>query len=262
MAASFVAYIDESGDEGFVFNEDGSGSSRWFVLSAAIVRKELDSKTVQLFRTLRGILGKHDKAPLHFCKIKHEHRLPILRAIAQHDVRITTIALHKPSMKRERFAGEKHRLYRYATRFLLERVSWYCRDHRTAGKGDGSVDLIFSNRGQMSYDDIKAYLELLKERRAFFDVRVDWTVIDPVKVQAVNHSDLAGLQMADFIASGIKCAIEPNRWGDTEGKYLSILKPVFYRHSGKTLRYGLKFYPNDLPEMTAANPHLAEFADI
>jgi hypothetical protein len=36
MAASFVVYIDESGDEGFVFKPDGSGSSRWFVLGAAV----------------------------------------------------------------------------------------------------------------------------------------------------------------------------------------------------------------------------------
>jgi len=29
MNPSFMVYIDESGDEGFVFNGDGSGSSRW-----------------------------------------------------------------------------------------------------------------------------------------------------------------------------------------------------------------------------------------
>jgi hypothetical protein len=28
MNPSFMVYIDESGDEGFVFNPDGSGSSR------------------------------------------------------------------------------------------------------------------------------------------------------------------------------------------------------------------------------------------
>ena len=37
MNSSFVVYVDESGDEGFVFNGDGSGSSRWFVLSAAVI---------------------------------------------------------------------------------------------------------------------------------------------------------------------------------------------------------------------------------
>lgn len=32
MKSNFIAYVDESGDEGFVFNADGAGSSRWFVL--------------------------------------------------------------------------------------------------------------------------------------------------------------------------------------------------------------------------------------
>ena len=35
MSASFVVYVDESGDEGFSF---GQGSSDWFVLSAVITR--------------------------------------------------------------------------------------------------------------------------------------------------------------------------------------------------------------------------------
>jgi hypothetical protein len=47
MAASFVAYIDESGDEGFKF---AKGSSEWFVLSAAITRKRFDVATVKTSR--------------------------------------------------------------------------------------------------------------------------------------------------------------------------------------------------------------------
>lgn len=39
MTASFTVYIDESGDEGFVFHPDERGSSRWLVLSAAVFRK-------------------------------------------------------------------------------------------------------------------------------------------------------------------------------------------------------------------------------
>ena len=42
MTASFVAYVDESGDEGFKFLPNEQGSSRWFVLSALVVRKEND----------------------------------------------------------------------------------------------------------------------------------------------------------------------------------------------------------------------------
>jgi hypothetical protein len=36
MKSSFVAYADESGDEDLVFNADSSGSSRCFILWAAV----------------------------------------------------------------------------------------------------------------------------------------------------------------------------------------------------------------------------------
>ena len=50
MNPSFVVYIDESGDEGFVFNGDGSGSSRWFVLSATVIRKVNDLQIVSCLK--------------------------------------------------------------------------------------------------------------------------------------------------------------------------------------------------------------------
>lgn len=37
---AYRVYVDESGDEGFVFKPDGSGSLRWLVLSALVVREE------------------------------------------------------------------------------------------------------------------------------------------------------------------------------------------------------------------------------
>ena len=58
MTSSFVAYMDESGDEGFKFLPNDQGSSRWFVLSALVIRKENDLQVVQLARQARVILKK------------------------------------------------------------------------------------------------------------------------------------------------------------------------------------------------------------
>lgn len=66
MNPSFVDYIDESGDEGFVFNGDGSGSSRWFVLSAAVIRKVNDLQMVSCPKDVRSVLGKPPKTSLHW----------------------------------------------------------------------------------------------------------------------------------------------------------------------------------------------------
>jgi len=58
MKSSFVAYVDESGDEGFVFHPDGTGSSRWFVLTAAVIRQTNDLQMVSCLKEVRDILKK------------------------------------------------------------------------------------------------------------------------------------------------------------------------------------------------------------
>ena len=74
MASSFTAYIDESGDEGFVFLPGEKGSSRWLVLSAVVFRKAKDLEAVRVMREVRTLLGKDPKKALHFREMKHEHR--------------------------------------------------------------------------------------------------------------------------------------------------------------------------------------------
>lgn len=258
----FKVYIDESGDEGFVFNADGSGSRRWLVLSALIVRRSNDLQLVGLMRSVRELLAKRPNQQLHFSDLKHEQRVPYVRKIAGAPVRTVTILVHKPSIKEpEKFQSEKFLLYRYATRYLLERVSWLCRDQRTAKEGDGRADLIFSNRSSMSYEDLRGYLHVLKSQSDPMDVRIDWSVIDPESVRAVNHDQLAGLQAADAVASSFYYAVALNRYGEAEAKYASLLMPTVYQHKQSRLGYGLKFWPEDLGKLKSANPHLAWFAD-
>ena len=139
MKPSFIAYVDESGDEGFVFNADGSGSSRWFVLSAAVIRAYL--------------------------------------------------------------------------RLLLKQSE--------------------ANPSQ---------------------VQIDRTVIDPERISAVEHSKLAGLQVADAVASGFHFALKVNRYGETETSYLPHLKKTIYRHKAEALGYGLKLWPEDLATVKAKAP--------
>ena len=260
MAASFTVYIDESGDEGFIFYPNERGSSRWLVLSAAVFRKNNDLDAVRLMREVREKLGKEPKKALHFREMKHEQRVPYVRAIGEAQIRTVSVLIHKPSIKEpERFQSESFRLYRYATRLLLERVSWLCRDNYKEGEGDGTAEIMFSNRSAMSYDDLRDYLGHLKETADVKDVRVDWNVVRSERVRAVNHDQLAGLQIADAIASGIYFAVNLNPYGDAEDRYLRLLAPTFYRHKKTTLGYGLKFWPEDFETLAAELPHLTVF---
>ncbi|XHO57124.1 hypothetical protein BCC0191_000168 [Burkholderia ambifaria] len=247
MPSSFRVYVDESGDEGFKFLPNEQGSSRWLVLSAVVVRKERDLELVKLAKDVRVLLNKEPKHALHFRNLKHEHRVPYVRRIGEAPLRHMHILVHKPSIADpEAFQQEKFSLYRYATRLLLERVSWLCRDnHRPADGGNGRAELIFSNRSAMSYDDLCNYLKRLRENP---DVRIHWDIVDPDAVQAVAHERLAGLQIADAVATGAFYSVHRNPYGETEEGYLRLLARNIYKNKGTANGYGLKFWCQDEAE--------------
>jgi hypothetical protein len=256
MKPSFIAYIDESGDEGFVFNADGSGSSRWFVLSAAVIRQANDLKIVSCLKQVRDILNKPLKTPLHFVDLKHEQRVPYIRRVGELPMRTVSVLVYKPLIAEpEKFQNTKYLLYRYATRLLLERVSWLCRDQGQLGEGDGFTEIIFSNRSNMSYEDIRSYLLLLKQSEENPQmVQIDRSIIDPERIRSVEHSKLAGLQVADAVASGFHFALKVNRYGETEPSYLPHLRKTIYRHKGVAIGYGLKVWPEDFATIKTKAP--------
>jgi len=249
MKSSFIAYVDESGDEGFVFNPDGSGSSRWFVLSAAVIRQTNDLQMVSCLKEVRDVLNKAPKTPLHFVDLKHEQRVPYVRRVGALSIRTVSVLVHKPHITEpEKFQNTKYLLYRYATRLLLERVSWLCRDQRRDGEGDGFAEIIFSNRSNMSYEEIRDYLRLLISQSETDPqkVQIDPTVIDPNRIRAVEHSKLAGLRGAERWAPGFHLPLKVNRYGETETSYLPHLHKSIYRHKGTAMGYGVKLWPEDL----------------
>ena len=109
----------------------------------------------------------------------------------------------------------------------------------------------------MSYEELKAYLDLLKAKTNDFDVRIDWSVIQTRQIEARTHDSLMGLQIADAVASSWFFGVEPSQFGFTEPRYAQMLKPVVYQHHNEHFGYGIKFWPGDgkvlierLPELT------------
>lgn len=257
--ASFRAYIDESGDEGFRFHPDGSGSSRWFVISALVLRIKNDAQVVDCLKDTRKILKKPAKFPLHFVDLKHEQRVPYARRVGELSARTVSVMIYKPAIQEpEKFQNEKYLLYRYATRLLLERVSWLCRDHQIAGEGDGTCDIVFSNRSNMSYEEIQCYLQHLIDQSGSLpqEVQIDPTVIQPRAIKAVEHSKLAGLQAADAVASSMHFVVKRNIYGESEPAYSRLLTKTFYRHKNNLQGYGIKLWPDSLAVLKNKAPEV------
>jgi len=248
----YRVYIDEAGDEGFKFLPNESGSSRWFVLSATIVRVHNDHLLVQAAKETRRLLQKPEKHPLHFRHLKHEQRIPFSRVISTLPVRTVNILIHKPTIPDpEHFQRKPYELYRYCCRLLMERVSWLCRDGRTPEQDSYTAELVFSNRSAMSYEDLTGYLEKLMAvgGNGYNGIQIDWGAIDLGMVRAVNHDQMAGLQIADAVASGAFYAVHRSIYGETEERYLNLMRRTLYRHRGRVNGYGMKFWCADEEEM-------------
>jgi len=258
MAHQFNVYIDESGDEGFAFDEFPKGSSKWLVLSALIVQKDHDVALRNAAAELRDRCGFQPKHVLHFADLSHERRTFITKEIASLPVCAANVIIQKQEIAQpDIFKAAAFRLYFYAVRLLLERVSWYCRDRARELRLEGcEARLTFEHRRRMSYESLKDYLNLLKGRPdddpwlqlLLKDVSIHWPSIDVDGLKAVQKYQSAGLQLADTVASGIRWALEPHYGGHTEHRFAKTLKPVLYCYKGRYQSYGLKFFPKGLPD--------------
>jgi hypothetical protein len=178
--------------------------------------------------------------------LKHEQKVVFVDFIAKAPVRAAVVMVHKPSIKEPETFQERYRLYFYGIRLLFERVSWFCRAHRKVDDGgDGSAELVFSNRSGMSYDELRAYLATLRQKTDLLGVRIDWSVVREDRNTAYTMGKRMGLQIADAIASGFFKAVEYSAHGFTEDRYARMLQPIVYRHEGRVLGYGIKFRPRD-----------------
>lgn len=256
MSHSFCAFIDESGDDGLDnFRDPGQigGASHWLVISALIIRQSREFESVA-WRDEIVQRTQIKRRFLHFVSLNHGQRIAAAEILSTKPIRIISALVYKPALEKNNF-DQKNRLYNYATRYLIERISWLCRDLRpSVPEGDGRVKIVFSRRGGMSYPDFQTYLQTLKVSHSnhladqpadhFADhLGIHWPVIDQDAVEAHDHSRLAALQLADIVASAFFAAVEYDRYGNCESRYSAILRPVVYRRGSRFMRYGIKLIP-------------------
>lgn len=254
MTHSFNVYIDESGDDGMAkFRKpgEGGGASSWLAVGACIVRASRDLELVSLRDRIKSeCRPTSSRRDIHFKDFNHSQKRRACQIIAGQPLRFSCVLGLKNTPNAEPFV-QKNQLYFYLTRYLIERVSWLCRDkRRSVQEGNGMAKITFSRRGGLNYDGFRSYLQRLKNSH---DTEIHWPVIDIDAVDALDHSRVASLQIADCGVSAIAAAIEPDPYGNVEGSYIQELKGNIYNRQGKYLSYGLKTLPPlDSAELTPA----------
>lgn len=243
MTYSYLAFIDESGDDGLdKFREPGGrgGASSWLVISACLFRQIHSLDAVSWRDEIARKMPEKKSRTLHFAELNHNQKIVAAQTIASKPLRAISILAAKRPIPAGIYT-EKNQLYFYMTRYLVERLSWLCRDLRPrVPEGDGRVAITFSRRGGMSYNAFREYLNRLKIAG---ENEVHWPVIDIEGVDAKDHSSNASLQLVDAIASSFAAGIELDRYGNCESRYAEILKPITYQRHGNYLSYGVKVVP-------------------
>ena len=257
-SATFVAYIDEAGDEGFKF---GKGSSEWFVLGAAILRRASEMPEIRLVDDVRARLNRGRKPDrqfpprkaLHFRDLEHDVRKYYASRIAKAFLKTAVVLIKKRDVLSgsETAAEEKQRrmaLYHAATLGLVGVISRHCADEYTPSEpGDGSVDLVFSSRSSLDYAQLKNTIgQVLADPNAFGyghfmaeTAHPSAGIIKAAQVQAIIHSKSMGLQIADAVTSSYFYAVESSADGFVEDAYVRLLLSCAYHHLGELFGHGI-----------------------
>lgn len=247
MAHSYIAYIDESGDEGLNgnFREPGiaGGASHWLTLGATVWRLSRDLDAVQW---AKGIIAKlpaqRANKPLHFMDLNHAQKLMAVQSLSGKPFRSIAVIANKTVIPPDTYK-ERNQLYQYLCRYLIERISWLCRDMRPqVPEGDGRVKIVFSRKRTMNYTDFQAYLTLLRNMDDP-SIKIHWPVIDIDGIEAHDHGARFGLQIADVVTSGLTAALEPDFYGNVEPRYARLLKQQVYCRNKNYMSYGTKMFP-------------------
>jgi hypothetical protein len=166
----FVAYIDESGDDGLAKIKpiDPEGSSEWFVLSAVVVRANNENAGGRWQQDIMRGFGYTQRTDIHYRKLSLKRKRVACEYMARQPLRIFVLMSNKKNMRgysNKRCAEEPYYFYWWCSRILLERVTTFCAmASQVIYKEDRKVKMIFAQRGGMSYPRLMSYLGLLEHQ--------------------------------------------------------------------------------------------------
>lgn len=246
-----MAYIDESGDEGFVFSDSPpKKSSEWWVISAVVVRESNHQELEDSVSTYRALYPRGK--PFHFSDATHERRIGFITYLMRANVRFISIITHKPTLLsvKPEIATKKHYLFYYTAKLLIERITWLC-DFFVDDDESKKAKIVISDRGQLRRAHLDNYLSILRgitatEASMGIDVGnhdIKWRRISDELIIIEPHNSLAGLQAADAVASGMRAALELTLHNQTEHRYAKMLAPKTWRRYRSLMKYGLKIEP-------------------
>jgi len=208
----YIAYIDESGDDGLKAVKPLSvpGSSEWLVRSAVVIRAENQFKVPGWVDNIRSGFRSQQARSLHFANLSPSNKIAACKALSGFDVRCFVVASNKKNMQghtnpdAEKIPSQCW-FYCWMTRILLERVTRFVLHRSLAEHHEPKfLRIEYSARGGLRYSQMSAYYEWLRMKRAnpFLPWgKICFEVMHPTLLRVYPHDQREGLQLADIVAA-------------------------------------------------------------
>ena len=218
----YNVYIDESGDEGI------KKGSKYFILTARIVKKEKDLEIAKNVDVIKQNLEMDIKKQLHWKLLKGlPNKNMIMDIVGTLDITIINVIVDTKCIK----LIPSNNIYNYFSGYLYERICWYMNEH------NGIANINISSRGNLSKQSLSNYLNNNNHKK----FNIDIAKIKSIKIVPNERKRL--LQLADCCCSALFQALKYNN--EIHYNYVTKKKEKIYYKNNNYLSYGLKLVPSD-----------------
>jgi hypothetical protein len=254
MTHGYIAYIDESGDDGL---RHAAGSLEWFVLAAVVIRADREGEILKETRRIRSRLSRVIRPEIHFRFLREENKILVCNEIAGLNVRAFVVISNKKNMlgyynPRASAIWSRNYFYCWMVRLLLERVTAFCENRSPKDfNAIRSVKIVFSHRGGFSYAQFRAYLHKLREQSRGSTLYLDrgdlkWSVVDLDEITSADHRAVEPLQLADCVAGAFYEAVTVKSNGRCNPAFAKLLQPRMWAPRSVTWKNGVMAVPFNL----------------
>ncbi|WP_447930713.1 DUF3800 domain-containing protein [Sphingopyxis fribergensis] len=272
MSGGLTIFIDEGGDAGV---RDGlrfhHSRHEWFSLGAYVVRSDSVDLTVSVRDEIMREAKVNQSPTLHYYKLKPDRRQQVCSILGRKSARAFCLLSHKTNMRNHYSPAlgkfDAIRFYNWCSRLLLERIMEFAaNDAEKRGVCVEPAHFIFSENKGHDYEGMKAYyrtLDYQAENKTFHLQPKRWLpgFITDDRISVQPHDALAGLQLADVIASAFLQGANSNAANHDLGPALGLKNIMAKDRKGTIANSGVTLWPlasqGPIPE--SAQPLFEEY---
>jgi hypothetical protein len=235
------AYVDESGDRGWLRKPADTpvgtrlGSSEHFSMTAVLVPDGSQTAILDRWQNAAAEIGRTRTDTIHWVNVKsHGQRMHLSGVVREFGgLHTCSVVLSKWDMNNANAIRQPRFLYGWVLRLLIERLSWFAKRH------EGQMVMHFAQVKGLPPAGIAAYVDRLQQQ----ETTIDWSsLVLPLRINTPQNQRM--LQIADTASGAVHAAFEWDSYGNTESRYLEIIRPRIWCPGGGNMKsYGLKVAP-------------------